>query len=411
MVHNLKILLVVSNFIPESSSAAHIYFDLAKAFIKKGHEVDIITSYPRKYNLDEKEINKKFPDEDIIEGITVHRCKHPATRDIIFLRGTEHFLLPLYYFKKYQKIGKKFDVCLMFIPPLPFFYLARKIKNFDGTRSVLNFQDFHPQELIEGGILKNKLIILILEYIEKKSYKNADYITVLSKGGINYVISKGGNPTKIEHIYNGFDLANMEDISQKIDFKKKEGIQDKILVSYAGILSPFQGIDNILNVAKKLIKYDDFIFYIIGDGMNKNHIENRVKKENLSNVRLLPFQPRDEYLNIITSSDISLVSLDIRMKAPCIPGKIMSLLATGQPIIGIVPTDSETANVIRKAKCGIVIEPGNVDEFVEAILKLGKEPKIGEEIGYNGRLFFEENMNLDKIVKMYEKIFENLINN
>ena len=43
----MKILMVVAYFVPEIGSAAHIYFDLAKTFVKKGHEVDVITSYPR----------------------------------------------------------------------------------------------------------------------------------------------------------------------------------------------------------------------------------------------------------------------------------------------------------------------------------------------------------------------------
>lgn len=45
----MKILMVVAYFIPEIGSAAHIYYDLAKAFVKRGHEVDVITSYPRDF--------------------------------------------------------------------------------------------------------------------------------------------------------------------------------------------------------------------------------------------------------------------------------------------------------------------------------------------------------------------------
>ena len=49
---------MVANFIPEIGSAAHIYFDLAKVFVKRGHEVDVITSYPRKFYLDENDKNE-----------------------------------------------------------------------------------------------------------------------------------------------------------------------------------------------------------------------------------------------------------------------------------------------------------------------------------------------------------------
>jgi len=57
----MKILMVVANFIPEIGSAAHLYYDLARAFVKRGHEVDVITSYPRRFNMDASERDSEFP--------------------------------------------------------------------------------------------------------------------------------------------------------------------------------------------------------------------------------------------------------------------------------------------------------------------------------------------------------------
>jgi glycosyltransferase involved in cell wall biosynthesis len=313
--------------------------------------------------------------------------------------------VPTNYFKAYRQIGKKFDVCLIYIPPLPLYYFARKIKRYDGTPSVLNYQDFHPQELTDVGVMKNKLMIKLMGHIEKESYKNADYITVLSKGGIDYIVKKGGDPAKIKHIYNGVLLSDFDKYLAKKDFKMKEGIEDKMLISYAGILSPFQGIDNILDAAKKLSKYEDLIFYIVGDGMRKDHLERRIRDENISNVKLLPLQPRDEYFNIINSSDISIISLDNRMKAPCLPGKLINLLGMWQPIIASVPSDSEATHVIKKANCGIVVEPGNIDRLAYTILKMKDTPELKKELGENGRKFVEENMDLEKNVTKYEEIF------
>jgi len=405
----MKILMVVAYFIPEIGSAAHVYFDLAKSFVKKGHEVDIITSYPRRFNLDKKDVDKEFALEEQIEGVKIHRCEHHAKRDNIFFRGMEHFVLSRHYFKTFKKINNKFDVCLIYIPPLPLYYFSRKIKRYSNIPSILNYQDFHPQELTDVGVMKNKLMIKIMEYIERKSYKNADFITVLTKGGIDYVIKKGGDPKKIKHIYNGVNLSDFDSNIIKKDFKQKEGIEDKILISYAGILSPFQGIDNILDLAKKLSGHEDIIFYIVGDGMSKNHLDQRVKNENINNVKLLPLQPREEYFNIINSSDISIVSLDERMKAPCLPGKMLNLLALKQPIIASVPSDSETVYVVKKSKCGIVINPGNINEAVKALLELKDNFKLRKEMGKSGLSFLEKNMNLDKNADTYVHLFQELL--
>jgi len=405
----MKLLLVVAYFVPEIGSAAHIYFDLAKAFVRRGHEVHVITSYPRSFNLSITDSKLDFPLEEFIDGIQVHRCKHRAPRDNIIMRGMEHFILPCFYFISYLRLKKKFDGCLIYIPPLPLHYFARAIKIFDGTPSVMNYQDFHPQELTDVGLLKNGLLIKIMEYIERQSYKKADYIAVLSEGGIDYIVRRGGDSSKIDHIYNSSLVTPQDGTQKEPDFKKKEKIEDKILITYAGILSPFQGLDNILNAAKELKEHKDLIFYLVGDGLIKDHLAQRIMAEHISNVRLLSLQPRDEYLNITNSSDISLISLDDRMKAPCIPGKMLNLMAGKKPMIAVVPNDCETAKIIKSSKSGIVVIPGDSEKLKNTILRLKNRPYLLKKLGENGRRFFEKNMSIDENILIYEKIFKRSI--
>ena len=170
---SMHILLFASNFHPEIGSSAQIYFDLAKTFAQHGNEVDVIASYPRKYTLTDNAQDVEYPLEENIDRIRIHRVKHPSNRDNIIVRGLEHFYLPLYYFRAYKKLKKsgcsKIDACLLHTPPLPFYYLTKMIKRYDGTPSILNFEDFHPQELTDVGFLKNPVVIWIMKHIEKQA--------------------------------------------------------------------------------------------------------------------------------------------------------------------------------------------------------------------------------------------------
>lgn len=405
----MKILIIVAYFIPEIGSASHVYYDLGKAFINRGHDVEVITSYPREFNLNREDIGKNYPLDEVIDGIRIHRCKHISLRDNILLRGVEHFLLPLYYFLTYRRLKKKFDVCLIYMPPLPLYYFARLLKKVDGTPSVLNYQDFHPQELTDVGVLKNGLMIKLLEFIERCSYENADHIVVLSQGGIDYVLQRGGDPKRLTHIYNGGLIEDYKNYLSSSSFKETNGLQEKFLVTYAGILSPFQGVDNILDAAKELIEFGDILFYIVGDGIIKEHLELRIINEKISNVKLIPYQQRRVYFDIINSSDIAIISLDNRMQAPCLPGKIINLVALGKPIIALVPVNSECAKVVRKWNFGKIAQPNNAEGLKNIVLMLKDNKKRLNKLGLNGKKFFNSNMDLNRTILEFENVFESVI--
>jgi colanic acid biosynthesis glycosyl transferase WcaI len=405
----LRLLLVVANFIPEIGSAAHIYHDLGVDLVRRGHEVHVITSYPREFYLDANDKNKTWKMDEEIDGIHVHRCRFGFDfRDNIIMRGIEHFTLPRLYFKRYKRLKIRFDGVLIYLPPLPLYKMGIWIKKRDGTRSIFNYQDIHPQELVDVGVMKNKLLIKFMEMEERKSYRVADHITVMSPTGVDLIKFRGGDPSRIECIYNSVNLQDFEKNLTRKDYKKEAGLEGRFLISYAGILSPFQGIDAILDVSKRFKKVDNVFFLIAGDGMEREHLENRVKDEKLENVRILPLQPRDVYFNIINSSDISLVSLDSRMTAPCLPGKFINILGASQAVIANVPDVNDVHWIVEKHKAGIAVRPGDIDAFENAIRRTIKDRDSLKEMGANGRRFLEENMNLDRNAKRYEEIFNEI---
>jgi len=401
----MKILMVISYFVPEIGSAAHVYYDLARAFIAKGHEVSVITSYPRKYNLSKEDSLKVFPNEEIVDGINVYRVKNNVQRDNIISRGLEHFNLSGKFIKVLKKRKIDFDACLIYIPPLPLYKFALKIKKQYGIPSVLNFQDFHPQELTDVGVLKNPLIIKLMKKMERDAYAKADHIVVLTNGGIDYVIARGADSSKVSHIYNGVPIAKFENI--KTDFKEKELIQNRFLITYAGILSPFQGLDTILDVAKSL-NDSDILIYIVGDGMVRSHLEDRIFNEHIENVKILHWQNREKYLNIISSSDIAIISLDDRMKAPCFPGKTRDLMAIGVPILGLIP-ESETSKIIKQAGSGIIVDPNNNKEIIQTILRLKNDPEMLHSMAECGKKFASSELNNENIINQYLLIFKKIL--
>ena len=367
----MKILMVVAYFVPEIGSAAHVYFDLAKAFVNRGHNVDVITSYPRKFNLNKSDREKNFPMDENIDGINVHRCKHSAVRDTLFLRGLEHFTLPRIYFKRYKKLNKKFDVGLIYIPPLPLYYFARMIKRYDGTPFVLNFQDFHPQELTDVGIMKNKAMIKLMEYIERKAYKNADFITVLSNGGIKYVTNRGGDPAKIRHIYNGVILSEIDKYLVKRDFKGREGIDDKFLITYVGGFSLHRGLDILIKSLPSILeKIPNAHILLVGEGTMKRKLIALSKELNVEkHITFTGWQSFNNTMEYVFRSDICVVPHNSTLHTEnTIPHKIFQYMYLKKPVL--VSDVAPFKRIIHETKAGLIFKAGNEIDLAENIIKL-----------------------------------------
>ena len=399
--------MILSGFIPEVGAGVNINHGLAKYFIKYGHEVDIITSYPRKYKLSNNDV--EIPTNEIIDNIHVYRVKHFYTRDSKVLRGLEHFYSPIYYYIKYRdllkKHGDKYDVVFTHIPPLAMYYLAKAIERRSSIPVIINIPDFHPDALVESGFLRNRIIISILSFIEKRTYKSATYLTVQAPGGIDYVVKKGAKRESVECIYNSVDQTEIEEVLSYTPGATNNN--QKVRITYAGIFSIFQNIDAILDVAKMLEK-SNVLFQLVGNGTEYNRISNRIASENIENVSIRPYVPREEYIKLINESDVGIVSLDNRMKTPFIPGKVINLMAIGKPIFALVPKGSETERLINEAGCGISVAPDNKNEVLRKLNEMLEMPNL-KEMGLAGRKFYEENLTTEIASKRYETLMLKLI--
>jgi glycosyltransferase involved in cell wall biosynthesis len=134
----MNILLVVAYFYPEIGSASNLFYDLAKAFLKRGHNVNVLTSYPRKYNIQIENRKNKYPKFEIYDGLKIHRVsKIEFPRDILITRGLEHILLPLFYLTKINDL-KNIDLIIIYSPPLPLFIFGKFLKKLKGIPFILN---------------------------------------------------------------------------------------------------------------------------------------------------------------------------------------------------------------------------------------------------------------------------------
>jgi len=404
----MKILIVADVYPPEVSSAAVLMQELAQGLKKRGHQITVVTSYPRHY-LTRETKEKKFQTFSHEDGIDVVRIKVLPHHKVNFIiRGVSQLTLPFLFFAKIKNFIREIDAVIVYSPPLPLALVGGMIKKKYQAGFILNIQDIFPQNAIDLGILrgwKYKPVIWLFEWLEKKAYQEADKITFHSEGGRWFLINKKGVPeNKIIAIPNWIDLAPYRNLAEKISFRKQWGLNDKFIFLFAGIMGPAQGLDFLVEVAQRVADLKDMLFLLVGDGMEKEKIEKLIKDYNLKNIIIKPFISKEEYPYLVKEVDVGLVCLSIKNKTPFVPGKFLGYMAAGKPVLAFLNKESDGFALMEKARCGYATAAGNIQEAENLVRKMRKEKNILGNMGESGFKYAKENLTLEAAAEKFEKL-------
>ncbi len=409
----MNILLISAYFPPEVGSAAHLFHDLGIEFVKRGHSVSVLTGYPA-YNVDAEKLPPQYRTgkrmTETVNGMQVVRLRSPRMpRHVPVLRGIEQVLMAVRFaLGGLFHVSRQVDVVLVYSPPLFLGLSALAIRWFRRTKVVVNIQDLFPQSAIDLGVLKSGFLISLFRRIESRIYRNANRITVHSEGNRQHVIRCGGSAERTVDVPNPIDTKAVVPGPRDNAFRRGLGVRDgQLIFSFAGVIGLSQDLDTVIDAAGLLRDVPDALFYIVGDGIEKQRLVEKAK--DLPNVRFLPMLPIQEYVQLLHASDVGLVTLHKEVKTPVVPSKILSIMAAGRPILASLPLDGDAPKIIAEAKCGECIGPNDPVAFAAAVRRmLGMQDRFAS-MGESGREYVVKHFSLEGCATVYEEIFNSII--
>jgi len=384
-------------FYPDETSTGYVMTKIAETLTNIG-QVNVIcgSSDYQSRNLSTK--------DKLNEKINLFRIQTPSLdKNKLLNRVFVFFYFTIsVFFKIIIRVKKEETVVLVTNPPTLLFVvgLLKKVFKF---KLIIILQDIFPENAAASGILKKKSVIYncILKFVNF-GYRQADKLIACGEDMAQYFISKGINSQKIfiipnwadhELIFPNFNIDRNEYFN--IDFK------DKIIIEFAGNIGRVQGLEIFLNLFGK-IKNDKLVLIIIGDGANKQIIEELILDKNLKNVYLFNSKPRIEQNNFLNCCDIGLVTLCEGMFGLGVPSKVYNIMSAGKPILYIGDKKSEIDNYISKNNIGWSFDwsdENNIIEFLNNICEI----KNLERIGYTARSFVLNNFTQEKVLSQYKE--------
>lgn len=411
----MKIGIITADFPPEISGAGHLYYDLSQDLVSKGHDVTVITRMPRKkLGALEKSILGEYDRRSVMkenmDGIKVIRVTVPKIPlDNPVAKGIAQFSSAFS-----QWVGSFFafrpDVVLCYSPPLPCALSASLFARRHSVPFVLNVQDITPQTAIDVGLMTNNILIKSFEWLERHLYKHADHIIVHSQGNKDYLAQKRGVPdSKLSVGHNWVDIHGIKPGARNNAFRREHGLGDLFIVSYTGTMGWAQNVNTIVEAAALLQEYKDILFLLVGDGPSRQDLQEKCEALRLSNVRFLPFQPRNKYPMVLQASDVSTISLNSDLSTPVVPGKLMDIMSAGLPVLGCVPLTGDAPRIVEEAQSGFCVESNDATGFADRVLKLYNRRDMADTFGRNGRKYVEKYLARDICTGRYEEILKEAV--
>lgn len=369
----MRIAIVADSFPPLKNSAAVLVFSLAEALAGLGHQLLVI--------IPSADFKNSHIENDYGTFQVLHlRCgKIKSHRK--FLRGISE--LGLFFtltrkFKKTPYAAHQWDAVIWYSPSIFLAGLVRYLKK-SSKYSYLILRDLVPNWMVDIGVMKKGPSYFVLKWFEKYQYNLADSIGVQSAGNKRYIEEFNlPNLKELEVLPNWMPSTSTAYRFLQTDYSHTD-LQHTILAGkkvfiYAGNLGEAQGVENFAQMLLDMKDKFSLGFLIIGRGDKKGWLQEFVKAHQIHNVLIL-----DEVDLIILSKYYSqccagLVFLDPSHQSHNIPGKFISYLEAGLPVVACVNPNNDLIDIIKVNKLGRVADTVNqlaaeMNAFVEDIQK------------------------------------------
>jgi len=166
-------------------------FEFARKLVIRGHKVTMITSSSQYSNS-----------EKTIEGINVIYLKIPYSNYMSFKRRLLSFI---FFGIRAIMAGiriKKCDLAFATSTPLTIAFPGIMLSFLKRIPMVFEVRDLWPEVPIQMRVIKSKLLINILRWFERFTYKYSKHIVSLSPGMLKGIIDAGIEEKKITMIPN-----------------------------------------------------------------------------------------------------------------------------------------------------------------------------------------------------------------
>jgi glycosyltransferase involved in cell wall biosynthesis len=401
---------------PQTGGGTRSY-SFAKHLTDKGHKITMVTSnaYIKDLNIFE---NNRLIEKVSYENIDVVAINVPYSQKMSYFERVLSFLKFMMISSYFVLRENSYDVVFATSTPLTIGIPGLVAKLRHRIPFIFEVRDLWPEYPENFGIIKNYMLIKILEKFSKLLYENANKVIGISNSMLRRIEKKYDiDSKKLVELPIGADLERVDKINSELinRIKLKYQLDKKFIIGHAGAIGFVNHLENVIKLAKVFKKEKDIILLIVGDGKERKRLENEIKRENLNNVYFLGKFNAYETFSIINMFDVCLFSIleydkngnPTLNSEDALSNKFFDYLAAGKPIL--MTARGEITDLMDKFKFGFYLDMNDNKKIYELIHQLKCDSILRKKMGHNSKQLAEGIFDRKKICKKLEKIFNEII--
>ncbi len=356
--------------------------DLAQEMLRQGHEPVVI--------VPSSELSSAWATEEL-DGVQVLRLAGIHTRHASYIRRTvSELLLPFVMVRSLRKSpfrNTRWDLVAWYSPPIFFGPLIWVLKRTSGCRTYLILRDIFPEWAFDLGLLHKGPAYWFFKAVSNFQNAMADTVGVQTPSNLGYLANwSRSSGRKLEVLQNWQTPA--ADIGSSIMVNNTLLAGRKIFI-YIGNMGVAQSMDVLIDLADCLQHRSDLGFLFVGRGSEVPRLKALVRARALTNSLFFDEVDSREMPGLLAQCHVGLLALDTRHKSHNIPGKFLTYLLAGLPVLARVNAGTDLERLIENQGVGRVHAGESVDVLRMFAEEIVDTPDVYDRMASCGRALAE----------------------
>ena len=248
----------------------------------------------------------------------------------------------------------------------------------------------------------------LLAWAEKRATRLTDRVVTVADAMIEQSVAAGiCRREKMRTVYSGMEVERFHpQLHDRTAIRRTWNVgDDRVVVGIIARLFRKKGYEALIPIMQAAVKRDPRLHFVwVGDGAQRAEYESQLAQRGLTgHTTLVGLVPPEEVARQIAGFDIlAHTSQWEGLPRAVVQGLLMCVPAVAFDIDG-------TPEVVRDNDTGHLVELGNQERFVDALVALADDQELRRRMGQQGRALCVERFDWRRMVDQLEQVYSELL--